>query len=309
MPGPACPGSGRRKIGPVAGGVPERPLRVGDGWGLGHRGPRGLEAGACGPGTMALLKLSVLAFSFVFGAAGLTMLTLGLWAEMALGRYLVLSARGAPSAPSLLLAAGAAGLLWGGLAGGGAASGHRGLLRASAAIQLTALGAGLAAGLSGLGYRNELAQGFRAGLWQALWSYGAGGGGDASLDALQRGLGCCGVDTYRDWLDSPWARSPRAPGNGSLPPSCCQDQADCREGARAVASDGCFSKASDFVADNMDFIVVAALGLGALQVVGVVLACLLAARMAPGTRASVETPKSRSLEPPIPDVPTAPPEP
>ncbi|XP_027710179.1 tetraspanin-7-like [Vombatus ursinus] len=248
---------------------------------------------------MALLKLSVLAFSFVFGAAGLTMLTLGLWAEMALGRYLVLSARGAPSAPSLLLAAGAAGLLWGGLAGGGAASEHRGLLRASAAIQLMSLGAGLAAGLSGLCYQNELAQGFRAGLWEALWGYGAGGRGDASLDALQRGLGCCGVDTYRDWLDSPWAR-----GNGSLPPSCCRGQTDCQQGARAVASDGCFSKASDFVADNMAFIAVAALGLGALQVVGVVLACLLAARMT-----AAETPKSHSLENPIPAVPAVPLEP
>ncbi|XP_044534002.1 tetraspanin-7-like [Gracilinanus agilis] len=258
---------------------------------------------------MALLKLSVLAFSFVFGAAGLTMLTLGLWAEMALGRYLALSAQGAPSAPSLLLAAGAAGLLWGGLAGGGAASEHRGLLRASAAIQLTALGAGLAAGLSGLCYQNELAQGFRAGLWQALWGYGAGGREDASLDALQWGLRCCGVDTYRDWLDTPWARSPRAQGNGSLPPSCCRGQPDCQEGARLVASDGCFSKASDFVADNMAFIVVAALGLGALQVVGVVLACLLAARMAPGVQASAEAPQNPSLENRIPDVPAVSPEP
>ncbi|XP_074083318.1 tetraspanin-7-like [Macrotis lagotis] len=255
---------------------------------------------------MALLKLSVLAFSFVFGAAGLTMLTLGLWAEMALGTYLALSPRGAPSAPSLLLAAGAAGLLWGGLAGGGAAAEHRGLLRASAAIQLAALGAGLAAGLSGLCYQRELAQGFRAGLWRALWGYGAGGRGDASLDALQWGLGCCGVDTYRDWLDSPWARSPRARGNGSLPPSCCRGRADCREGTGAVASDGCFPKAGDFVADNMAFVVVAALGLGALQVVGVVLACLLAARVAPGAQASAETPKSGPPENPSPAVPAEP---
>ncbi|XP_020838557.1 tetraspanin-7-like [Phascolarctos cinereus] len=234
------------------------------------------------------------------------MLTLGLWAEMALGRYLALSARGAPSAPSLLLAAGATGLLWGGLAGGGAASEHRGLLQASAAIQLASLGAGLAAGLSGLCYQNELVQGFRTGLWKALRGYGAGGRGDAGLDTLQWGLRCCGVDTYRDWLDSPWARSPRAQGNGSLPPSCCRGQADCQEGARAVASHGCFSKASDFVADNMAFIAVAALGLGALQVVGVVLACLLAARMASGAQTSAETPKSHSLENPIPAVPAVP---
>ncbi|KFQ95256.1 hypothetical protein Y956_10456, partial [Nipponia nippon] len=39
---------------------------------------------------MTVLKLSLLAFSFVFWAAGLTMLIIGFWAKVFLGTYLVL---------------------------------------------------------------------------------------------------------------------------------------------------------------------------------------------------------------------------
>ncbi|KFP00236.1 hypothetical protein N300_00390, partial [Calypte anna] len=40
--------------------------------------------------TMTMLKLSLMAFSFVFWAAGLTMFVIGLWARLSLGGYLVL---------------------------------------------------------------------------------------------------------------------------------------------------------------------------------------------------------------------------
>lgn len=57
-------------------------------------------------GTMTLLKLSLMAFCFVFWAAGLTMLIIGLWAKVSLGSYLALSASDYPSAPAILLATG-----------------------------------------------------------------------------------------------------------------------------------------------------------------------------------------------------------
>ncbi|KGL74130.1 hypothetical protein N309_01710, partial [Tinamus guttatus] len=40
--------------------------------------------------TMTVLRLSLMAFSFVFWVAGLTMLIIGLWAKVSLGGYLVL---------------------------------------------------------------------------------------------------------------------------------------------------------------------------------------------------------------------------
>uniref|UniRef100_A0A8C8ECX4 Tetraspanin n=1 Tax=Otus sunia TaxID=257818 RepID=A0A8C8ECX4_9STRI len=192
-------------------------------------------------GTMTVLKLSLMAFSFVFWAAGLTMLIIGLWARVSLGSYLALSANDYPSAPAILLATGAAVLIWGFLGCFGAATEHRGLLR--------------------------------DGLRQALLAYGEDEGTADALDALQRTLSCCGVESYRDWLAAPWGLEQ----NGSVPLSCCRARRGCRRGppeAGRLHRDGCFSKVSAFVSSNMFYVATAAVGLALLQLIGIVLACL-----------------------------------
>ncbi|XP_068256786.1 tetraspanin-7-like [Nyctibius grandis] len=227
---------------------------------------------------MTVLKLSLMAFSFVFWAAGLTMLIIGLWARLSLGSYLVLSAKDCPSAPAILLATGAAVIIWGFLGCFGAATEHRGLLRAYGAFLTAVLAAGLTAGLSALRYRQNIAQGFQEGLRRALLAYGEDEGMADALDALQRALSCCGVQSYRDWLTSPWGLEQ----NGSVPLSCCRARRGCQRSppdTRGLHRDGCFSKVSAFVSSNMFYIATAALGLALLQLIGIVLACLLAARI------------------------------
>uniref|UniRef100_A0A8C6ZT84 Tetraspanin n=1 Tax=Nothoprocta perdicaria TaxID=30464 RepID=A0A8C6ZT84_NOTPE len=233
---------------------------------------------AAGRGTMTVLKLSLMAFSFVFWVAGLTMLIIGLWAKVSLGGYLLLSASDYPNAPAILLATGAAVIVWGFLGCFGAATEHRGLLRTYGAFLTGVLAAGLAAGLSALLYRQDIAQGFEAGLCEALRAYGEDEAKADALDALQRALACCGVHGYRDWLACPWVREQ----NGSLPLSCCQARRGCRQrlpGARGLHRDGCFAKATAFVSGNMLYMATAALGLALLQLIGIVLACVLAARL------------------------------
>ncbi|XP_053878198.1 tetraspanin-15-like [Malaclemys terrapin pileata] len=235
---------------------------------------------------MALLKLFLMAFSFVFWAAGLTMLTLGIWAKISLGSYLVLSANQYPN----LLATGAAVLVWGFLGCFSAATEHRCLLRTYAAFQLAVL----AAGLSALFYRRDIAEGFRAGLREAVRAYGEDEQKADALDSLQRALDCCGAESYRDWLASPWSLA--QPGrNGSVPGSCCRARRGCLHSplppeARGIHRDGCFAKVSGFVSDNLFYIATAALGLALLQGVGIVLACLLAARLRPALSAPPPAP-------------------
>ncbi|XP_030072670.1 tetraspanin-7-like [Microcaecilia unicolor] len=233
---------------------------------------------------MALLKISLMAFSLVFWLAGLAMLTLGMWAKILLAKYLVLSTNDYPNTPVILLATGAAVLLWGFLGCLGAATEHRRLLRAYGLFQLAVLAAGLAAGLCGLFYRRDIAEGFRAGLREAVQDYGDREETADALDALQRSLRCCGVDSYRDWLLSPW--SAEQGYNSSVPASCCRARRSCRHNPLPAApsgihTDGCFSKVSAFVSDNMFYIATAALALATGQVLGIVLTCLLASRIAP----------------------------
>ncbi|XP_062456696.1 tetraspanin-7-like [Rhea pennata] len=227
---------------------------------------------------MTVLKLSLMAFSFVFWAAGLTMLIIGLWAKVSLGSYLVLSANDYPNAPTILLAMGPAVIIWGFLGCLSAATEHRGLLRTYGTFLTAVLVAGLVAGLSGLLYRQDIAQGFQEGLREALRAYGEDEGKADALDALQRTLACCGVESYRDWLTSPWAGGQ----NGSVPLSCCRARRGCQHrlpNTHGLYRDGCFSKVSAFISSNMFYVATAALGLGLLQLIGIVLACLLAARI------------------------------
>ncbi|XP_063179416.1 tetraspanin-7-like [Chroicocephalus ridibundus] len=238
---------------------------------------------------MTVLKLSLMAFSFVFWAAGLTMLIIGLWAKVSLGSYLALSANDYPSAPAILLATGAAVIIWGFLGCFGTATEHRGLLRAYSTFLTAVLAAGLTAGLSALLYRQNIAQGFQEGLHQALLAYGEDEGMADALDALQSALSCCGVKSYRDWLTSPWGQG----RNGSVPLSCCRARRGCQPSppnVHGLHRDGCFSKVSAFVSSNMFYVATAALGLALLQLIGIVLACLLAARI-PAHRLGIATPR------------------
>ncbi|KAM9402107.1 tetraspanin-7-like [Salvelinus alpinus] len=253
----------------------------------------------CRPvGVMPLLRLALLAFSCLFWAAGLAIFTLGVWAQVSLADYMLLSANRYPNAPLILLATGAIVTAWGFLGCLGVAANLPFVLRAYGFIQLAALVAGLAAGLSGLFYREDIAGGFRSGLQQAVAGYGEDEGRSNALDSLQRALECCGAEGWRDWLTSDWANQDAAfspMGNGSsvsLPDSCCMQRKGCRNrplpavGSEGVAvagihPHGCFRKVFSFVNDNVFHIAATVLGLAFTQIGGIALACLLANRLQP----------------------------
>ncbi|CAL8318842.1 unnamed protein product [Lota lota] len=251
-------------------------------------------------GVMHLLRLGLLAFSCLFWAAGLAVFTLGVWAQVSLADYMLLSSNRYPNAPLILLAAGGAVTAWGFLGCLGVAAGLPGVLRAYGFFQLVTLAAGLAAGLCGLFYRQDIAGGFRSGLRLAVARYGEDDGRADALDTLQRALDCCGAEGWQDWLTSDWANRDAAffGGNGStgvagvvsLPDSCCVRRAGCRnrllppaqEGgveAAGVHSHGCFQKVFSFVNDNVFHIAASVLGLAFTQIGGIALACLLANRL------------------------------
>ncbi|KAG2469557.1 tetraspanin-7-like [Polypterus senegalus] len=238
---------------------------------------------------MALLKLSLMGFSFVFWAAGLAMFTVGIWAKISLADYLVLSTNHYPNTPFILLTTGAAVIIWGFLGCFSAATENRCLLRMYGIFQLAVLVAGLSAGLSGLFYRKDIAEGFQKGLQEAIRLYTEDEVKADALDDVQRALDCCGVHSYQDWLFSPWSLDQEvARPNGSVPSSCCVQRRGCRnrpvptEGAEmaGIHTHGCFQKVFDFVSDNMFHIATGALSLATIQVVGIVLTCLLAAKIA-----------------------------
>ncbi|KAF7229267.1 tetraspanin-7 [Nothobranchius furzeri] len=261
--------------------------------------PVGAAPPCCRPvGVMHLLRLGLLAFSCLFWAAGLAIFTLGVWAQISLADYMMLSANRYPNAPLILLSTGAAVTAWGFLGCLGVAANLPCLLRAYGFFQLATLVAGLAAGLSGLFYREEIAGGFRSGLQRAVAGYTEDEGRADALDSLQRALECCGGEGWRDWLTSDWAFQhmmllPVENGTSvSLPDSCCVRRKGCRN--RPLLSDdneeatdagihpqGCFRKVFSLVNDNVFHIAATVLALAFMQIGGITLACLLANKLTP----------------------------
>uniref|UniRef100_UPI0037E7358E tetraspanin-7-like n=1 Tax=Semicossyphus pulcher TaxID=241346 RepID=UPI0037E7358E len=261
--------------------------------------PVGAVPPCCRPvGVMHLLRLGLLAFSCLFWAAGLAIFTLGVWAQISLADFMLLSANRYPNAPLILLSTGAAVTAWGFLGCLGVAANLPCVLRAYGFFQLAALVAGLAAGLSGLFYREDIAGGFRSGLQRAVAGYTEDEGRADALDSLQRALECCGAEGWRDWLTSDWAIQhmtflPNENGSSvSLPDSCCARRKGCKN--RPLLSDyveeveaagihphGCFRKVFSLVNDNVFHIAATVLGLAFTQIGGIALACLLANKMAP----------------------------
>ncbi|KAL4659373.1 tetraspanin-7-like [Arapaima gigas] len=250
-------------------------------------------------GAMALLRLGLLLFSCLFWAAGLALFTLGVWAHVSLADYVLLSTNRYPNAPVVLLATGAAVTTWGFLGCLGAAAKLPCLLRAYGLFQLVVLVAGLAAGLSGLFYREEIAEGFHSGLQQAVAAYAEDDGRANALDSLQRALECCGAEGWMDWLSSEWATlddaRPDNTSSSSVPDSCCIRRKGCRnrplpagggstpEEAR-IHPDGCFRKVFSIVNDNVFHIATTVLSLAFTQAAGIALSCLLANRLTPALR-------------------------
>lgn len=234
---------------------------------------------------MALLKLSLMAFSFVFWAAGLAMFILGMWAELSLDTYLVLSTNEYPNISVIFLATGTTVIVWSFLGCFGVATEHCCLLRIYGGVQLAVLAAGIAAGLSALFFRKDIAEGLQNGLQEAIHAYAEDEEKAEALDSIQRTLDCCGVDSYQDWFASPWSMEQQVP-NGSVPMSCCRAHRSCAHSplpldTQGIYHDGCFSKVYDFVNDNMFYIGTTALGVALMQVVGIVMACRLATRLLP----------------------------
>ncbi|XP_068162626.1 tetraspanin-7-like [Antennarius striatus] len=259
----------------------------------------------CRPvGVMHLLRLGLLAFSCLFWAAGLAIFTLGVWAQISLADFMLLSANRYPNAPLILLSTGAVVTTWGFLGCLGVAANLPCVLKAYGFFQLAALIAGLATGLSGLFYREDIAGGFRSGLQRAVAGYTEDEGRADALDSLQRALECCGAESWRDWLTSDWAIQhmtflPMENGTSvSLPDSCCMRRKGCKnrpllsddnEGvvAAGIHPRGCFGKVFSMVNDNVFHIAITVLGLALTQIGGIVLACLLANKLSPRQRQRV----------------------
>jgi CD63 antigen len=100
-----------------------------------------------------------------------------------------------------------------------------------------------------------------------------------SWNSMQRNLQCCGVTNMDDWKNSTLTPF------GKIPHSCCKVdeegavKEDCAENPANVFTKGCYPTMKEQFTSNIDKIGGAALGIAALQFIGVIFACCVSKRI------------------------------
>ncbi|KAF6352688.1 tetraspanin 3 [Rhinolophus ferrumequinum] len=100
-----------------------------------------------------------------------------------------------------------------------------------------------------------------------------------AIDSVQRQLHCCGIHNYSDWENTDWFKETK---NQSVPLSCCRETASSCNGSLAHPSnlyaEGCEALVVKKLQEIMMHVIWAALAFAAIQLLGVLCACIVLCR-------------------------------
>ncbi|XP_048375685.1 tetraspanin-3 [Sphaerodactylus townsendi] len=100
-----------------------------------------------------------------------------------------------------------------------------------------------------------------------------------AIDYVQRQLHCCGIHNYTDWNTTNWFKEMK---NNSVPLSCCKASVSNCTGSLAHPTDlygeGCEALVVKKLQEIMMYVIWAALGFAAIQLLGMLCACIVLCR-------------------------------
>ncbi|KAI4872990.1 hypothetical protein NFI96_023658 [Prochilodus magdalenae] len=100
-----------------------------------------------------------------------------------------------------------------------------------------------------------------------------------AIDYVQRQLHCCGIHNYSDWINTLWFSESR---NYSVPVSCCKPNISNCTGTLTRPGDlypeGCEALVVKKLKDIMLYVILAALTFAAIQMLGLLCACVVLCR-------------------------------
>lgn len=100
-----------------------------------------------------------------------------------------------------------------------------------------------------------------------------------AIDYVQRQLHCCGIHNYSDWENTDWFKETK---NQSVPLSCCRETTSSCNGSLAYPSnlyaEGCEALVVKKLQEIMMHIIWAALAFAAIQLLGMLCACIVLCR-------------------------------
>lgn len=139
----------------------------------------------------------------------------------------------------------------------------------------------IGAGVAGYIFLGKLDSTVKPLMEKALNNYGNENftGFTETWDYIQHKSHCCGISEYKDWNKSEWHTGK---SEDAVPDSCCiVDTADCGlnptlQPNATIYTEGCLPKFVDNLRENGSLFVGVAIGLSAIQLLGIIFSCLLA---------------------------------
>uniref|UniRef100_A0A8C6YVE6 Tetraspanin n=1 Tax=Nothoprocta perdicaria TaxID=30464 RepID=A0A8C6YVE6_NOTPE len=206
-------------------------------------------------GGMKCVKFLVFVFNFIFWVCGVALIAIGLYAQVALNKALVVTSASASSTPIAIVVVGVIIFFISFFGCCGAWKESYCMVTTFAVLLSLIFLVEIAAAIAGYVFKDKVGAGS-----EAVQKYGE----DA---ALREGFHCCGINNYTDWANvAPFK------GNDTVPRSCCRvNSTTCN----VHPSPGCVSSLEAWMKKNIVVVAAVALGIAFFEVLGIIFACCL----------------------------------
>lgn len=225
-------------------------------------------------GGSACIKYLLFIFNLIFVVTGIAILSVGAVIQGVYHSYSFILDDKFFSAPALLIAVGAIVLIVSFFGCCGAVKENHCMILTFSIMLLLVFILELSGGIAGYVLRDS-ARGFlKSKLNESMYKYGTDNETREAWFILQTTLECCGNNNYSDWEN--------VFHNTSIPTSCCSpshfaiDVDVCDIHSKGFHHEGCLKKFGKFVMDHAAVLGGAGIGIAFIQLLGVILACLLA---------------------------------
>lgn len=236
---------------------------------------------------MNCLKILLFAFNFIFWLLGVALLAVGIWSRVDTGTWdTLLEDSTILNAANMMIAAGVIVAVIGFLGCCGAMKKSKCMLVSYAVLIFLIFILEIAAGIFTYTKKDAVQQKLSTHLEKAVNnSYGGATESDKALtksvDWFQQNVKCCGTNAPGDWKKTAWYN--KSDKSKNVPQSCCiEEKSGCNSGtvvsllsAKKIYSSGCVAAGKQFAKDHMWKIGGAAIGIGVIQLFGIVFAICL----------------------------------
>lgn len=229
---------------------------------------------------MKCLKFLLCVFNLVFWAAGIAVMSVGIFARVSANNYEgLMDETGFKSAANILIAAGALVMIIGAIGCCGVMKENKWLLLLYSFLVLMIFILEIASGIMAYAQRDEVISKIESMVNSAITKdYGQTNHKKLTkaIDNAQQDLKCCGVSGPSDWKNSSWYKN--SGKSESYPESCCKNPAPkCNASPKKedIYQDGCSEALQNFVKGKMAVIGGIGVGIAILQILGVVFAICL----------------------------------